>query len=102
MRLKSNISNLSFRGKLSPKTYIKDGKQQVGFIAQEIQQLYPELVLTGDDENHYLALNYGNLTAVLAAQLNQVDDEVTVLKRKVAELENEIIILKNERYGCSN
>lgn len=25
--------------------YVKDGKQSIGFIAQEVQALYPELVL---------------------------------------------------------
>lgn len=89
-RLKSNITNLSFRGKLRPRTYIKDNKQQIGFIAQEVQELYPELVLQGTDENHYLSLNYGNITAVLSAQINVIDDEVSLLKKRVKELEDKI------------
>lgn len=44
-RLKSNIHALDYRGRLIPRHYVKDGKQSIGFIAQEVQTLYPELVL---------------------------------------------------------
>ena len=90
IRLKSNIQPLKYRGRLIPKTYIKDNKQSIGFIAQEVQMLYPETVLMSDDKEHYLSLNYNALTAVLAAQLNNVDDEVTILKRRVEFLEKEV------------
>lgn len=90
VRLKSNIQPLKYRGRLTPKTYIKDNKQSIGFIAQEVQILYPETVLMSDDKEHYLSLNYNALTAVLAAQLNNVDDEVTILKRRVEFLEKEV------------
>ena len=80
----------------SPKTYIKDGKQSIGFIAQEVQELYPELVLVGEDDNHYLSLNYGSITSVLSAQVNTIEDEVTILKNKIRDLEYEITILKNK------
>ena len=89
-RLKSNIQPLKYRGRLTPKTYIKDNKQSIGFIAQEVQILYPETVLMSDDKEHYLSLNYNALTAVLAAQLNDVDDEVTLLKKRVEFLEKEV------------
>ena len=90
IRLKSNVQPLKYRGRLIPKTYIKDNKQSIGFIAQEVQMLYPETVLMSDDKEHYLSLNYNALTAVLAAQLNNVDDEVTILKRRVEFLEKEV------------
>lgn len=90
VRLKSNIQPLKYRGRLIPKTYIKDNKQSIGFIAQEVQMVYPETVLVSDSKEHYLSLNYNALTAVLAAQLNNVDDEVTLLKKRVAFLEQEV------------
>ena len=52
--------------------------------------LYPESVLMTDSKEHYLSLNYNALTAVLAAQLNNIDDEVTLLKKRVAFLEQEV------------
>lgn len=90
IRLKSNIQDLKLRGRLTPKTYIKDGKMSIGFIAQEVQALYPELVHIGTEPEHYLSLNYGNITAVLSAQINTVEDEVTILKNKVKRLECEV------------
>ena len=90
IRLKHNIQDLKVRGRLTPKTYIKDGKMSIGFIAQEVQALYPELVHIGTEPEHYLSLNYGNITAVLAAQINTVEDEVTALKNKVKQLESEV------------
>lgn len=90
VRLKSNITDLTFRGKLRPRAYVKDNKQQIGFVAQEVQALYPELILETNDESHYLALNYGNITAVLSSQINVIDDEVTVLKKRIKQLENKL------------
>lgn len=90
IRFKSNIQDLTIRGRLQPKTFIKDNKQSIGFIAQEVQELYPELVLTGNDDNRYLSLNYGAITAVLSVQLNTVEDEVSILKEKVKQLEDKL------------
>lgn len=89
-RLKSNIHTLDYRGRLIPRHYVKDGKQSIGFIAQEVQSLYPELVLGQDKNRPYLSLNYNGCTAVLSAQLNYVEDEVTMLKNKVKQLESEV------------
>ena len=89
-RLKNNIRTLDYRGRLIPRHYVKDGKQSIGFIAQEVQTLYPELVLGYDKSRPYLSLNYNGCTAVLSAQLNYVEDEVTMLKNKVKQLESEV------------
>lgn len=94
IRLKTNIEPLLNRGYVKPVTYIKDGKQSVGFIAQDVQKLYPELVIEGTDENKYLSLNYAQYTAVLQSQIIEIDDEVTTLKKKVKNLECEIKRLK--------
>lgn len=79
IRLKSNIDILPYRGRLSPKTYIKDGKQSIGFIAQEVQELYPELVKEGE----YLSLNYQQITAVLEAQIIELRKEINNLNLKL-------------------
>lgn len=95
-RLKSNIHTLDYRGRLIPRHYVKDGKQSIGFIAQEVQTLYPELVLGYDKSRPYLSLNYNGCTAVLSAQLNHVEDEVTMLKNKVRELEIKVSVLTEQ------
>lgn len=97
IRLKSNIKPLDYKGRLAPKWFIKDNKPSIGFIAQEVQALYPELVKvnTSTIEN-YLSLNYGAITAVLSAQVNKVEDEVEVLKNRIRQLENEVALLKQK------
>ena len=95
-RLKNNIRTLDYRGRLIPRHYVKDGKQSIGFIAQEVQTLYPELVLGYDKSRPYLSLNYNGCTAVLSAQLNHVEDEVTMLKNKVRELEIKVSVLTEQ------
>lgn len=98
-RLKSNIHTLDYRGRLIPRHYVKDGKQSIGFIAQEVQTLYPELVLGYDKSRPYLSLNYNGCTAVLSAQLNRVEDEVTMLKNKVRELEIKVSVLTEQLHS---
>lgn len=45
IRLKTSIQPLENRGYIKPVTYKKDGKDSIGFIAQEVRELYPELVI---------------------------------------------------------
>ena len=86
-RLKNDIKPLQFRTPLKPKTYIKDGKKQIGFIAQDVQENYPELVHESNaDNNNYLSLNYNGLIAVLAAQLNEMENKITKLENEIKEL----------------
>ena len=56
IRLKSEIKQLQNRGYIEPKTYIKDGKESIGIIAQEVKELYPALV-TGDEEKEMVSVN---------------------------------------------
>lgn len=88
--LKDKVKRLEYRGRLSPVTYVwKDdrSRQQIGFIAQDVQKLYPELV---QDNNGLLGLNYQCVTAVLAAQLNAMEDEMSKMKREITELKEMI------------
>lgn len=87
VRLKSNITDLEDRGSLRPVSYIKDGKEGIGFIAQEVQEKYPELVSEDSStENHYLYLNYPQITAVLQAQVNTLREEIEILKEEIKQL----------------
>lgn len=77
-RLKSQVSPLHLRGDLRPVTYVKDGKDSIGFIAQEVKDKYPELVK--EDDHGYLSLNYPQLTAVLYAEILELKAEIKSLK----------------------
>lgn len=81
-RLKSCIKPLRNRGFITPVSYIKDGKESIGFIAQNMIELYPELVSKGSTKEHYLSVNYAQYTAVLQAQIIELHKEIDDLKRK--------------------
>ena len=48
-------------------------QDEIGFIAQDVQKVVPEVVRGGGE---YLSLNYGNLTAVLAEAVKEVNGKV--------------------------
>lgn len=77
-RLKTDIRSLDNRGLLNPVVYTKDNKRQIGFIAQDVQEVYPELIT--EDTNGYLSLNYQQLTAVLSTQINNLYSIINELK----------------------
>lgn len=85
-RLKTDIRSLDNRGLLNPVVYTKDNKRQIGFIAQEVQEHYPELV--SEDANGYLSLNYQQLTAVLSSQINDLYSLIDELKLEISRLKN--------------
>lgn len=82
-RLKSNIKSLNNRGFLNPVSYTKDGKQSIGFIAQEVREKYPELVMETNSEEKYLSLNYNGITAILEAQIIELSNKITELENKL-------------------
>lgn len=83
-RLKTDIQSLDNRGLLNPVTYLKDNKRQIGFIAQDVQEVYPELIT--ENTNGYLSLNYQQLTAVLSAQINNLYSLIDELKLEISRL----------------
>ena len=82
-RLKSDVQTLRNRGYITPRIYIKDGKRCIGFLAQEVRQRYPELVTDTGGADHWLALNYGNLVAVLEAQIIDHEERIKRLEDRI-------------------
>ena len=88
-RLKSNIvslgSTLSKLLQIDGKSYEMKGKQKIGVLAQEIQEVFPELV--SEDDNEMLAVNYQGLVPVLINALKEQQDEINRLKEQEKRLE---------------
>ena len=63
---------------------IEDDSRQLGFIAQELEAVVPEVV-SGDDGSK--GVEYGHLTAVLAKALQEAVAKIETLETKVAALE---------------
>lgn len=80
IRLKKNIRPLENRGYILPIVYERDGKQSIGFSAQEVRELYPELVIEDNTEDKYLSVNYAQYVAVLQAQIIDLKKEIDELK----------------------
>lgn len=81
VRLKTDIQPLENRGYIKPVTYKKDGKDSIGFIAQEVREIYPELVIEDNTEDKYLSVNYAQYVAVLQAQIIELNNRVKQLEK---------------------
>ncbi|MEM8523618.1 MAG: tail fiber domain-containing protein [Bacteroidota bacterium] len=118
-RLKRNIETmdetLSQLMQLRPVTYQyinkhnKDGRLRTGFIAQEVREVYPEVVVDEDvdvdqvtgelihTKSDYLSMNYIELipiTIKAVQELNKKIEENETVKAELASLKNEIEELK--------
>ena len=81
-RLKSDIvtipNALDTVSKLRGVNFTKDGKASTGVIAQEVQEVVPEVVHEGEE---YLSVAYGNLVGVLIEAVKELKAEVDALKK---------------------
>ena len=64
-----------------------DADAVVGFIAQEMAEIVPEAVNKGEGEDDMWSMDYGRITPVLVAALQDAVNEIKTLKERVAELE---------------
>ena len=62
---------------------IDPNQNHIGLIAQELQQLYPELVREGQDG--YLSVNYIELVPVLIRSIQELKSEINELKAFVSD-----------------
>ncbi|WP_162910466.1 tail fiber domain-containing protein [Hymenobacter oligotrophus] len=56
-------------------------KPQVGFVSQEVEKQYPELV--SKDANGHQSLDYGRLTAVLLEAIREQQMQIEALRRQI-------------------
>ena len=93
--LKKDITDITYGidavKSLKPRKYKmkSDDSEQIGFIAQEVESVIPEVVGTGvtPDGDEQKGLAYGNLVAVLTKALQESVAKIEVLETKVAALE---------------
>ena len=62
-------------------------RKEIGFIAQDVQALIPEVVSKKDG---YLGIDYPRLTAVLVNAIKQQQAQIDDLARKIEELKHEL------------
>ena len=83
-RLKSNIETiqggLEKVEQLRGVTYTRDEKDNIGVIAQEIEKVLPDIVLTADDEMGTKSVDYSRITAVLIEAVKELSAKVKYLE----------------------
>lgn len=77
----------------------RDGGESVGIIAQEEQSREYGFLVRSHGEIGHLTYDYAASTALLGAALQEEDDKVEALKKRVKELENELDRLKQSNYA---
>ncbi|MFZ9145964.1 MAG: tail fiber domain-containing protein [Sediminibacterium sp.] len=104
-RLKNNIveldtSSISKYLKLRPVTFYwnpdkqRDTKLQYGFIAQEIESIFPEMVNIGTDSMQTKSVNYQALHALSLKVIQAQQAEIELLKKKQIEFEARLLRLE--------
>ena len=84
---KTNVKKLTSQtakiAKLSPVSfnYKNNNKRSLGLIAEEVAQVYPELVEY--DNGQPLGVNYSKLTSVLISAVNELAAELAELKKQL-------------------
>ena len=90
-RLKTDISPIEnalekvmrMQGVYYKRNDVENAKTQVGVLAQDMETIVPEVVLTADDEMQTKSVDYGKLTAVLMEAVKELSNEVTHLKQQI-------------------
>ena len=104
-RLKTNVVNTTYGlqtvMQLRPVNYnmIKGGEAQVGFIAQEVQKIVPEVVsgTEGDiTKGETLGLSYGNLVPVLTKAIQEQQATIEAQQKQIDELKAQNTALAGE------
>jgi len=69
-------------------------EKQIGFIAQEVEQVLPELVQA--DKNNFKGVSYDKITAVLVEAIKEQQQMIEELKQEVEKLKNQQLIVINQ------
>lgn len=67
--------------------YIETGVHSYGFIAQELNEIYPDTVIK-DDNGETIGVAYADLTSPIMRAIQQLSEKIDNLTKRVEELEN--------------
>ena len=84
-RLKRNIETITNAvdtvSKLRGVNYEKDGRNSTGVIAQEVEEVLPQVVHTASDGMKSVA--YGNIVGILIEAIKEQQKEIEELKKRL-------------------
>ena len=89
-RIKENVKildNTFTVDHLKPVNYenTQSGKQDIGLIAHELQEIYPFLVIGEKDGEHLQSINYNGIIGILIKEIQDLKKEVQLLRKGVKE-----------------
>ena len=90
-RLKSNIislgSTLAKLMQIDGKSYTmksNEKENKIGLLAQEILEVFPELVKAGEDKNETLSVNYQGLIPVLINAIKEQQNQIKTISKEIS------------------
>lgn len=72
----------------------KDGKKQIGFIAQDVEKIFPDTVQTSADG--YKSVQYGNLVAAVVEAIKELSKKFDDLFGKYVDQQKKIDNLQKQ------
>jgi hypothetical protein len=99
-RIKTNVIPLSSSynvNKLNPVSYYNKLalKQDIGFIAHEVQEVFPELVIGEKDGPENQALNYMGIIPILVKEIQELKGREEILMTTIESFRKRLEILEN-------
>lgn len=95
---KDNIVTINEKGDTTKFNFSKG--DQIGFLAQELEQVIPELVNT--DNNGYKAVNYAQMVSVLVQGIKEQQVQIEKQNIKIEELTKQIAGSNNNNNNGNN
>ena len=80
----TQLNPITFNYKSDP----SDQYLRFGFIAQEVQPIFPEIINTDNSPEQYLSLQEEPLIPWLVACIKQLNEKITILESRIESLEN--------------
>jgi hypothetical protein len=100
-RIKENIIKLNNEftvdGLVPVKYQLKDSKKEsIGFIAHELQEVYPFLVEGEKDGPVTQSVNYSGLIPIIVREIQELKKEILSIKDEILSIKDEILSIKDE------
>ena len=70
---------------------------RIGFIAQEVKEIFPEAVVTGTDVDKTMGINYSDLIPVLTKAIQEQQKIIEQQEKKISEIQIALEEIKNTK-----
>jgi hypothetical protein len=107
-RIKDNVQSLPHENlpsidRLRPVLYYNKltKKPEYGFIAHEVQEIFPDMVIGAKDASQLQTINYTPMFALIVNEVKQMSREILETKRDILETKRDILETKRENADMS-